>query len=348
MKKVLFFLFGALLIASCEDVPAPYEIHAEGGDTPSGSLYYTSKSLQTGWTLQGFDNFEQPWSQGASYTQATGYQKWSGQTSKSNRAAKGFLISPSFNTTCESGKVKFEFMTCLNYTSNDPDCEKHYAIYISKNYSGNFADSDWEEIPYIIPKDARDTENYATVTSGEIALPSEYVNCENVHIAFYFEAPADKSMTWELTDFVLQEGGLDRSGGVLYAMDKMGAEKNELLKNRYWTVDDMNFWFDQGGEEYREPIYYNGVRLYPGNQVTINAQETLAEVVFYCDESYLGQGAAMTASHGTIKVDGTANTITITDINSTDIRLTNEVSSAGIDESQQLRFTSVRIKFVNP
>ena len=344
MKKILLFVFGAMLMAACEDVPAPYEIHAEEEDTPTTSIYYTSKSLQSGWTLYAEEGYEQPWSQGSSYTQATGYQKWDG-TTKSNKAAKGYLISPKFNTVAESGKVKFNFLNCLNYTSNDSDCENHYGIFISKDYKGDFKAATWEKLPYTVPTNARDTQNWATETSGDIALPSQYVNCDSVYIAFFFEAPESNSMTWELMEFTIQEGGVDRSAGVTYDFSTLGLANNTKMTGEQ-KVDDMTFTFAQGAGA-KEPIYYNGVRLYAGNELTITAGEALSEVVINGESNYLGQGENMIVSAGTITQDLMTNTLTISGLTGNSVKIVNLDKNTNAGDTQ-LRFSSILVKFANP
>ena len=107
MNKYFTMLFGAALLtlASCDDVPAPYELYS--GDTTEEvtSIYYTSENLYTGWTGYAINGLENPWSQGSSYTQATSYQKWDGADTKTNKECEGYLISPKFNTVAEPGKV---------------------------------------------------------------------------------------------------------------------------------------------------------------------------------------------------------------------------------------------------
>ena len=206
-KSMMFAALGVFALSSCEDVPAPYDIPGQsGGKTPTveGGLPYTSSNLNADWTKHAVTEND-PWSQGANYTQATGYQAWDGG-SKSNKEVEGYLISPSINTTAESGKVKFSFDQTLRYENNDKDYAKHCLIYVSNNYDGeNFGDATWTLITDFTVTPST-TNDWTLYTSGEMQLPDDFVNQENVHFAFYFYAPASGSTTWELQSFKVEEG----------------------------------------------------------------------------------------------------------------------------------------------
>ena len=134
MKKI----FNILLLAatalgfttSCSDVPAPYDIYANGNASYGKTLPYKSASLNTGWTTHTI-TADEPWSQGSSYTQATGYQDWDGTGSKVNHEVESYLISPALNLKCESGKVKFNFDQTIRYTNNVSGWANNHKIYIS-------------------------------------------------------------------------------------------------------------------------------------------------------------------------------------------------------------------------
>ena len=103
LKSLMFLVMGAFALASCEDVPAPYVV--PGGDTPSSTLY-TSASLND-WTSLAAEGLNNPWIPGSNYTQATGYQKWDGASSKSNKQCNGYLISPFIKTVTEENKITY-------------------------------------------------------------------------------------------------------------------------------------------------------------------------------------------------------------------------------------------------
>lgn len=213
MKKIFSIMAVAALsmgFTACESIPAPYEIIEEiiGGEDQE--IFYESTALHTGWTLVA-ETDKQPWSQGSNYTQATGYQDWDG-SGKKNAEVKGYLVSPSFNTKATSGKVRFSFDNTVRYTNNVKGWENNHRIYVSADYEdgADFNAATWELIDW---KSTESPYNDWTVyTSGNIALPEKYVNQKNVHIAFYFYAPASSSTTWELMNFVIEEGDANYQG----------------------------------------------------------------------------------------------------------------------------------------
>ncbi len=213
MKKIFqtlaIALMGTCALCCCEDVPAPYATPGDvnGGDNnfPLSSLPYTSPNLMADWTTLA-KTPGNPWSQGASYTQATGYQKWDGSETKSNQEVEGYLISPSFNTTCESGKIKISFDQTLRYTNQDSGYANHSKIYVSKDYDGtNFEAATWEELTAYTPTPSP-YQDWTLYSSGDIQLPDTYANQESVYVAFWFYAPQSGSTTWELKNFKIEEG----------------------------------------------------------------------------------------------------------------------------------------------
>lgn len=206
MKKFLSF-FATLALAlgftACEDVPAPFAINDEGG-TQTG-FYYMSNNLSSGWTLKEVEGKGQPWSQGSSYVQATGFQKWDGADQKSNKEVEGWLISPAFNTA-GAQKLKFSFDYTIKYTNNVPNTWKgNHKVLASKDYNGiDINSATWTEINVNLVESPHS--DWTLYTSGEVQLPDEFVGAENLRIAFWFYAPASGSTTWELQNFKLEEG----------------------------------------------------------------------------------------------------------------------------------------------
>lgn len=207
MKKIFSILLATAAIigvtSSCSDVPMPYDIN--NGVTSFGKkLPYKSASLSS------FSTYDTKglaaWSQGSSYTQATGYQTWEGST-KTNKEVESYLISPAINTTAESGKVRISFDQTIRYTDKVSNWATYHKIYISKNFNGNskdFSEASWEELSFT-PK-ASPYSDWTLYTSGYINVPEDYVNHDSVYIAFYFYAPESNSTTWELENFLIEEG----------------------------------------------------------------------------------------------------------------------------------------------
>ena len=207
-KSLMFLAIGAITLASCEDVPAPYVIPG-GGNT--GSLPYNSTSLNTDWTTEALNGLNNPWVQGSSYTQATGYQKWDGAESKSNKECEGLLTSPALNTASNSADgVVVTFQYILAYETQDPEYANHIKLYVYKaNEDGSTPEmTTWTQMPLqLIP---RTGSSWTDFNTESIQLPEDYVNQENVHLAFWFYAPAAKSSTYELKNLSVQDG---KAGG---------------------------------------------------------------------------------------------------------------------------------------
>ena len=200
------------VLTSCSDIPMPYDINSGGTASFGKTLPYKSASLSTFSTYDLKEGYA-AWSQGSSYTQATGYQAWNGASTKSNVEVESYLISPALNTTCASGKVRFSFDQTLRYSNNVTGWQNNHKIFISKNFDGNaknFNEATWTQIAFT--PEASPYSDWTLYTSGYLQVPDEFVNHDSVYIAFYFYAPATASTTWELENFLIEEGVADNSG----------------------------------------------------------------------------------------------------------------------------------------
>ena len=201
MKKIkfLFTLCAAcILLASCSDVPMPYIDPKKEDPSNVKKLPYTSSSLSTDWTMMYETN--NPWSQGGTYTQATGYQKWDGSETKSNKEVEGVLVSPAICTKTDSNAVYFMFDYTIRYTNNVPGWEAYHKIYATTELSGDKI----VEIPWT--PEASPYSDWTLYPSGKISLPEQFVNQDSIYILFYFYAPETASTTWELENFEIGEG----------------------------------------------------------------------------------------------------------------------------------------------
>lgn len=201
MKKILYSVmalaaltFSFSSLTSCEDVPAPYEIPGEGGDTPgaTGTLPYTSTSLSD-WnavTVKGA-----AWSLGSSYAKATGYN---GSTYD---ATEAWLVSPAFNTGSATGAV-INFDHVIRYAFNDSDLDNH-ELYISSDYDGDVQKATWTKLGY--KPVASSTNTWDFYAANTIAVPTEYLG-KDVVVAFKFVCGTSNSTTWEVKNFSVTEG----------------------------------------------------------------------------------------------------------------------------------------------
>ena len=200
LKSLMSLALGIFALTSCEDVPAPYVV--PGGDTPSSTLY-TSASLND-WTSLAAEGLNNPWIPGSNYTQATGYQKWDGASSKSNKQCNGYLISPFIKTVTEENAAYVSFQYCVGYASNDPQYLEHIKLYASTSTKdvADFDISEWAQLDF----QATFTSTDWSLTVAKIQLPADFVNNENVRLAFWFACPADKSSTFEVKDLSIYSG----------------------------------------------------------------------------------------------------------------------------------------------
>jgi len=246
MKKIYSILAALVasvcLLTSCSDVPMPYEIN-KGEDSFGKNLPYKSANLNSNWSIYSLTE-EVPWTMGSNYVSATGYQQWEGD-SKTNKEVEGYLISPAFNTKCESGKVKLTFDHVIMYASKDKDYASHIGLYVSKNYDGLYFNGTeeyetvWEKIPFTIESKATpSTSDWTCYTIPEIQLPDEYVNVDGVYFAFYFYAPSDKSITWELKNFVLTEGEANTSSDTPDTPQGAGSKESPLSVAQAQTISE--------------------------------------------------------------------------------------------------------------
>ena len=249
MKKIAKLMtvlaIAAFTFTSCEDVPSPFgTVTPPTTDVDDGNteLPYNSVNLNSGWTLEAA-TADQPWSQGSSYVQATGYQKWDGGETKTNRAVKGWLISPAFSTKgYENVKIFFDHtIKYATYTG----WENNHKVYVTNNYDeSNFSATTWVEVTDFKPVASPYTD-WTLYSSGELQLPASMAGQEAIHIGFYFEAPADKSTTWELKNFNIEEGIADNSGGGDEpSTETIGTKDNPLTVAQ--ALEQINALADKG------------------------------------------------------------------------------------------------------
>ena len=208
-RNILLATLGVFAFTCCEDVPAPYQIPGTG-DKPKTASFYTSTSCSD-WSLVAATTDYNPWSQGSSYTQATGYQKWDGASTKSNKMADGYLISPGFSTVTDQEAAYISFQYCVGYASNDAQFADHIKLYASTQYvpAEGFVAEKWTQLDW---KATHTSSNWELATTS-IVLPAEFVNKEKVNIAIYFTTPNEtKSATFEIKDFKAAAGKPADSG----------------------------------------------------------------------------------------------------------------------------------------
>ena len=205
MKKYFHYLLAAALlafgVASCDDVPAPYEINDEGG---SQSEVLLDEDFST--SLGDFNTFttegNYPWTVSYSCAQITSYVDTDGDGVKENQPAVSWLVSPRMDLTdVDSAYISFDYI--LRYATAS-QLETHYQLLVSTNYagSGRVAEADWTPLTFNLVQGS-DWDTW--YSSGNVDLPAEFCNQPNVTVALRYTA-TDKAATWEVKNFLMKQG----------------------------------------------------------------------------------------------------------------------------------------------
>lgn len=250
MKKTFQFLalaIAALCFTACEDVPAPFNIFSEGGQGTGSQFPYTAtfeSSLGDFTTENTVGDF--PWTCQHSCAQITSYIDTDGDGTKENNPATSWLISPAFDLTgVEAAHVAFDYI--LRY-ANASELATNYQVLVSKDYTkdAGVAAANWT----VLPLDLVQVSDWDTWTNtGNLNIPAEFCNTANVTIALRYIAQA-KAATWEVKNFVLDQGAGDNGGGsgeeggvktLPYSEEfstTLGAFKNYTTSGEgAWTID---------------------------------------------------------------------------------------------------------------
>lgn len=249
-KSILLATLGVFALTCCEDVPAPYQI--PGTDKPQTATFYSSTNCSD-WSMLAATSGNNPWSQGSSYTQATGYQKWDGADSKSNRMADGYLISPGFSTVTDKDAAYISFQYCVGYANNDAQFADHIKLYASTQYApvDGFVAEKWTQLDWTATHTSTNWE-LATTT---VVLPAEFLNQEKVNLAFYFTTPNEtKSVTFEIKDLKVVAGTPSDNGGEGENIETTG---NGTLESPYTVADALSII--NAGSYSSNKVYVKGI-----------------------------------------------------------------------------------------
>lgn len=228
MKKssiILVASFGFMLTA-CEDVPAPYEVIFNDEDEPEyngEALPFTSSALSSGFEIYTPSEFPSAasWSTGSSYVQVTGYVDADGDGKKEYNQTQSWLVTPALYTkTDESVVLNFDYTIRYGSSLSASELKANHKVYVSKNYSGDVNAATWTELdftPSLSPYS-----DWTLYSSGDIEIPKEFQNVDNVYVAFFYQTTSTSSSkvsTWELENLMIyagtpQEGGDDPTPSV--------------------------------------------------------------------------------------------------------------------------------------
>ena len=213
MKKfsILIAALLGLTLTACEDVPAPYEVIFNDDTQPDfegAILPYTSANLSAGFEIYTPSDYPSiaSWSTGSSYVQITGYVDADGDGTKEYNYTQSWLISPALYTaTTESLVLNFDYTIRYANSMNAAELAANHKVLVSKDYDGDVALATWKELNFK-PK-ASPYSDWTLYGSGDIEIPAEYQNCDNVHVAFYYQVTnTSKVSTWELKNLMIYAG----------------------------------------------------------------------------------------------------------------------------------------------
>jgi len=195
-SKILTMVGLAAAVASCSDVPAPYELNFD--PTAAYTMPYKNASLQNNFntiTVNGI-----AWSLGSTYAKASGYNG----DDKSYTATEAWLVSPAINTTTTENAAYLSVDYVVRYGSKEEaDLKANHRILASTDYAGDVTKATWTDLGFT-PEQASDW----TFKTKEIALPEGLVNKERVVFAFVYKSGEKQAecSTWELKNLIVKAG----------------------------------------------------------------------------------------------------------------------------------------------
>ena len=216
MKKIMYsmlaFMMAAFTFTSCEDVPAPYGLPTggtEGGGTtqPEGTFLNADFTSSLGkfksMSAEG-DGFVQ-WKINYSSACITGYDKWNGADTKSNKAGVTYLVSPEVDLT-NATEAHVELNQALKYER--ADINTNNSLLITDNYTGDVKTTTWTQLPYNTDglNDAS-TKEFVFVTNAA-NIPAEFMG-KKVVIALRHTCSDTQSSTWEVKNLKVLAGKAD-------------------------------------------------------------------------------------------------------------------------------------------
>lgn len=216
MKKIMYsmlaFMMAAFTFTSCEDVPAPYGLPTggtEGGGTtlPEGTYldadFTSSLGKFKSMSAEGDGSIQ--WKINYSSACITGYDKWDGADTKSNKAGVTYLVSPEVDLT-KATEAHVELNQALKYER--ADINTNNSLLITDNFTGDVKTTTWKQLPYNTDglNDAS-TKEFVFVTNAA-NIPAEFMG-KKVVIALRHTCSDTQSSTWEVKNLKVLAGKAD-------------------------------------------------------------------------------------------------------------------------------------------
>lgn len=250
-KTMLAVAIAAFTFTSCEDVPEPYELPGSGTETPDVPTEegtYFSEAFATN-----FGSFTVKTSKGQDWIIDFSTAKASGYVNKTNIESESYLISPAIDLTNSQGAY-LEFEYILAYTNNAGDVK----VLITDNFNdANPESSTWEDITGGLkePNQKDGKIDWNTFHKYSKNIPTKYIGKNNVRIAFYYNATATGSKTWEIKNAALKEGVVEDDEEVVPEepenpeVPETPTEGNLIVNGNFetWTGSTADNWNGAAG-----------------------------------------------------------------------------------------------------
>ena len=127
-----------------------------------------------------------------------------------NNDAESWLVSsPVDLSNASEAVVSFDYVTKYNASGKEAECN---CLLISDNYAGDVATATWVAIDFAIAENSAD---WTFTSTGDIAIPVEFIGKKNVTIAFKYVGTATKAGTWQVKNVLLTSTARanDNTGG---------------------------------------------------------------------------------------------------------------------------------------
>lgn len=196
MNRVLSFVCAAALVAltACEDVPAPYEINSNGGNTNTTTLLSETFSSSLGKFTNITTEGSVAWANSYSCATATGYDS----STKKTTDGVAYLVSPSIDLTeVDTANVTYDYI--LRYVRK----QDYQKLMIAEDFtpsSANTAEQAWEDLITTHTEGS----DYTTFSSAAVNIPAKYMG-KKIRLALYFKCETNSS-TWEVKNFKVSKG----------------------------------------------------------------------------------------------------------------------------------------------
>ena len=145
-----------LMLTSCEDVPAPYELPWDGTimkEAFTGSSYGDFSII----TPEGVS-----WSVGSTYIQGSGYNS----ATKTNTVTRSYLISPEIDlSSVTSAYLQFKYI--FRYANNEGENK----VLITDSYTGNPETTEWTDITGQLTESS----DWNTWSTYARSIPKEFI-----------------------------------------------------------------------------------------------------------------------------------------------------------------------------